>query len=152
MKHPAHTVCSQGAFSELKESLFSGMMGVAEPLILRRSTMTFDSTQLVNELRAELGDLSATPTSPTRIDLAWTDTNHNESGFKIERSLDGMSDWTQIATVGANVINYADTHLASRTTYYYRVRTYNAGGDSEYSNIANETTEAYKVYLPLVAR
>ncbi len=96
--------------------------------------------------------LTASPVSQTQIDLAWTDNNSNESGFKIERSLDGTSGWTQVAVVGADVVNYADINLVSRVTYNYRVRACNAGGDSAYSNTASATTEAYKVYLAYIVR
>ena len=84
--------------------------------------------------------LTAAPASQTRINLAWTDNSNNESGFKIERSKNGTSGWTRIATVGANVTTYSDAGLSCDTTYYYRVLAYNAGGDSSYSNTANATT------------
>jgi hypothetical protein len=85
-------------------------------------------------------NLQATTVSQTQINLSWTDNSTNESGFKIERSPNGTSSWTQIATVGANVTAYSNTGLTCNTTYYYRVRAYNAGGDSSYSNVANATT------------
>jgi hypothetical protein len=65
--------------------------------------------------------------------------SNNEDGFKIERSPDGASGWTQIDTVGANVMTYVNTGLACGT-YYYRVRAYNAAGDSGYSNVVNAMT------------
>jgi hypothetical protein len=98
------------------------------------------------------GNLTATAVSSNQIDLAWTDNSDNESGFKIERSPNGTNGWTQIDIVEANVTTYNNTGLTRSTTYYYRIRAYNAGGDSDYSNIANATTEACKIYLPLVAK
>ncbi len=83
--------------------------------------------------------LTATIVSSSQINLTWTDNANNESGFKIERSLDGSS-FTQIATVGANVTSYNNTGLAESTTYYYRVRSYNSSGDSAYTNTASATT------------
>jgi hypothetical protein len=44
------------------------------------------------------------------------------------------------ATVGANVTTRSNTNLSSSTKYYYRVLAYNAGGNSDYSNIAIATT------------
>jgi hypothetical protein len=75
------------------------------------------------------------------IDLTWTDSDATETGFKIERCTGaGCSDFAQIATVGANVTGYSNTGLAASTSYSYRVRAYNAAGNSAYSNIAAATT------------
>jgi hypothetical protein len=59
---------------------------------------------------------------------------------RLERSLDGLSAWTQIAAMGANVTGYADTGLAAGTTYYYRVRAFDTYTSSNYSNVAQATT------------
>lgn len=83
--------------------------------------------------------LTATAVSTTEIDLAWTDNSTNETGFKIERSPDG-STWVQIATAAANATSYNNTGLTDGTKYYYRVRAYNQGGNSAYSNTANDVT------------
>jgi len=61
------------------------------------------------------------------------------SGFKIERKT-GSGSYFQIATVGAGVTSYSNTALNASTTYYYRVRAYNAAGNSDYSNEASATT------------
>jgi hypothetical protein len=84
-------------------------------------------------------DLTAVAVSKTRINLAWTDHASNETGFKIERSTNGTS-FTQIATVGANVTTFASTGLRGNRLYYFRVRAYNATGNSSYSNIASAKT------------
>ena len=60
---------------------------------------------------------------------------------KVERSLDGTT-FTQIATVGRGVATFVNTGLAPTTTYYYRVRAYNASGNSAYSNVASTKTKA----------
>ncbi len=67
--------------------------------------------------------LLATAVSHTQINLLWTDGSTNETGFRIERSTDGIN-YTEIGTVGANVTTYQDIGLAPFTTYYYRVRSY----------------------------
>ena len=85
--------------------------------------------------------LSATAASSTQINLAWTDNSNNEDGFRIERCQGaGCSNFTEIATVGANVVSYQNTGLTAGTTYQYRVRAYNGGGNSAYSNTASATT------------
>jgi transcriptional regulator CtsR/regulation of enolase protein 1 (concanavalin A-like superfamily) len=85
-------------------------------------------------------DLSATAISSSQIDLSWTDNSSNETGFKIERKTGSGGTYSQVATVGAGVTTYSDTALIVNTTYYYRVRATNSGGDSPYSGEANATT------------
>jgi titin len=85
--------------------------------------------------------LTAAAVSNAQIDLSWTDNSSNEAGFKIERNTSADSaTYTEIATVGPNVTSYSSTGLAGSTAYYYRVRSYNANGNSAYSNAASDTT------------
>lgn len=81
-------------------------------------------------------NLTATSTGKKKIRINWTDNSNNETGFKIERSTDGVN-FAQIATVVADIVTYQNTGLASGTRYYYRVRATNGSGDSAYSNTAN---------------
>ena len=85
------------------------------------------------------GNLTASAISSSQINLGWSDSSSNEDGFRIERSTDAVN-YVQIATMGANVTTYADTGRSAGITYYYRVRAYNAGGNSGYSNPAWATT------------
>lgn len=73
------------------------------------------------------------------IGLAWTDQSTNESGFRVERSTDGAN-FAQVGQVGANVTTFTDSGLSSGATYHYRVRAYNAAGNSAYSGVASATT------------
>lgn len=97
-------------------------------------------------------NLAATVVSKTGINLAWSDNSNDETGFRIERSLDGSSGWTQVATVWADVTTYSDTGLTCATAYHYRVSAYNAGGASVYSDVVSATTLPYNVYLPTIFR
>ena len=85
-------------------------------------------------------NLNVTTISQDRIDLNWTDNSLSESGFRIERSENGTTGWTQIDTVGANQTTYASTGLSCGTTYYFRVRAYNSWVNSPYSNVDSDTT------------
>jgi fibronectin type 3 domain-containing protein len=86
-------------------------------------------------------DLVATPVSSSEIDLTWTDNSNNEDGFKIERCQGvDCTNFAQIAQTGPNVATYNDTGLSCNTSYTYRVRAFNAGGNSAYSNPASATT------------
>ncbi len=98
------------------------------------------NTATLAALPAAPSALTATAATSAQINLAWTDNAGNETGFKIERSPNGSSSWTQIATTGANVTTYTSTGLGANTAYYYRVRSYNGTGNSGYSNSANATT------------
>lgn len=84
--------------------------------------------------------LSATAASQTQINLSWNDNSTNEAGFKIERSLTSGSGFSQIATTISTT--YSDPSLSAGTKYYYRVRAYNADGNSDYSAEANATTQS----------
>jgi subtilisin family serine protease len=82
--------------------------------------------------------LTATPgASSGKINLNWQDNAGNEQGFKIERCQGtSCNSFSQIATVGANVTAYTDSNRTRGRWYRYRVRAYNATGNSAYSNIA----------------
>ena len=90
-------------------------------------------------------NLVATPSTlssraPT-IRLTWTINSTNEQGFTIQRALN--SSFTQSLTtfgVGAGVSTFTNTSVVKKTKYYYRVRAYNASGNSAWSNTASATT------------
>jgi galactose oxidase len=84
-------------------------------------------------------NLTATAVSASQINLSWTDNSNNETGFKVERSKHGRR-FKRIATLGENVTTYSDSGLSRATTYSYRVRAYNSGGNSAYSNTVSATT------------
>lgn len=84
--------------------------------------------------------LTATSTGTMGIDLNWSDQSNNEDSFVIERSEDNGA-FSVIASVGADETTYSDTGLAPGTTYSYRVKATNSGGESAYSNVASATTD-----------
>jgi hypothetical protein len=63
-----------------------------------------------------------------QVDLQWRDNAYNESGFHIERGINGV--YTKIGSVGANVTRFSDTGLTTVADVEYRVRAYNAQGES----------------------
>jgi hypothetical protein len=100
-----------------------------------------------NELVATLPNPPAAPTSlvatatnQTTVVLSWSDNSANEQGFKIERSDDGGGTFHQIATSGINEATYTDIGLTKDTSYFYRVRAFNAGGNSAYTDLARIRT------------
>lgn len=88
-------------------------------------------------------DLEAIAVGSLRIDLQWQDNSDNETSFSIERCEgENCTDFLEIATVGANVMDHSDGALEPAIRYRYRVRAVNGGGHSAYSNIASAATQA----------
>ncbi len=96
--------------------------------------------------------LSAVPSSSTLVNLSWTDNATTETGFKVERCPGTTcTNFAQIAqpgsTTGIGTTTYSDTNVTASTSYVYRVRAYNAGGDSANSNQVVVTTPAGTVAM-----
>jgi len=79
-------------------------------------------------------NLTTTAISNTQINLSWADHSGTESGFTIERKIGATGIFQEIATVGAEVTSYSSTGLLRQTQYCYRVRAFDANGNSAYSN------------------
>jgi predicted phage tail protein len=77
---------------------------------------------------------------PPQIRLTWIDTATTESGFKIDRKVSATGTYTQLALTAANIASFVDPNLSASTTYCYRVRAYNTGGNSGYTNEMCGTT------------
>lgn len=74
-----------------------------------------------------------------QVDIGWTDGATNEMGTKIERRI-GTGAWMEIGSVGPNIVVYSNTGLTPATPYGYRVRAFNSGGNSAFSNEVSVTT------------
>jgi hypothetical protein len=90
--------------------------------------------------------LSGVPALDT-VALAWADVA-GETGYRIERSLDGSTDWKVVGTQGQDVTTFIDTKLTPGTSYHYRVIATNAGGESAPSNVFDATTEIAPIEEP----
>jgi serine protease len=101
-----------------------------------------DYLQTPTPAPAAPSNLRVTSTRTNSISIAWTDNSTNETGFSIERCQGSTcTNFAEIGTVGANVTSATNSGLARRTTYRYRVRAYNSGGYSAYSNIVSGATK-----------
>ncbi|MEP7214049.1 MAG: metallophosphoesterase [Acidobacteriota bacterium] len=86
--------------------------------------------------------LQAQAVSGSQINLSWNDNSNNESGFDIERCAGAnCTSFARIALVGLDAESYSDPTIAAGD-YRYRVRGFNASGNSAFSNIANVSTSA----------
>ncbi len=68
------------------------------------------------------------------VELAWVDNSANEDGFRVERKVEPTGDYATLITVGTNTTTYVDTAVSASETYCYRVKAFNAVGDSGYTN------------------
>lgn len=74
--------------------------------------------------------------SATDILVNWTDASTDETGFHVFRSTGDNANYTLIRTVSANATSTLDASLTPGQDYYYKVRAFNAGGPSAFSNEA----------------
>ena len=94
-------------------------------------------------IRAPIG-LTATAVSATKINLAWTDSATNETGFRVDRcSGPACTNFAQVGTnLAANTVAFSDSGLTASTSYSYRVRAFNATDSSAWSSTVSATTLA----------
>jgi FtsP/CotA-like multicopper oxidase with cupredoxin domain len=112
-------------FNTVGDSLTSNIASVAVPTVTAPLAPT--------NLTATASLLSSNP--PT-VALVWTDNSNNEMGFLVERATNAgfTAGFTAFPITAANVKNFTDTTVAATTSYYYRVRAHNLGGDSTNAN------------------
>jgi 6-phosphogluconolactonase (cycloisomerase 2 family) len=85
-------------------------------------------------------NLIATDITTTTVDLEWQDKSDNESGFEVYRKLNSSSQWSLIETASANLLVHADKELSPATSFDYRVRAINAGGESGWTTVLEVRT------------
>ena len=97
---------------------------------------------------AAVSDLAAAKDATngaTEIDLTWSTPANNGftlTGYTLQRK-SGSGNYADVSTnIGASVTSYSDTGLTPVTTYTYRIRATNSGGDAPWSNEPSETTDA----------
>ena len=117
---------------EFAASVFSGPGGAGQP----------PTEPPPSEPSAPTG-LSVGAVSTSTVELSWTDTSADESGFQVERCEgSGCSDFAQVSTVGQDVVTFTDSGLSPATTYRYQVRAVNATGSSAPAGPVEATTQA----------
>lgn len=77
------------------------------------------------------------------VKITWQDNSTDETGFTLERSLNGGAFTVVAASLGVGAVLYQDdTAVGSiliANVYTYRVRAFNSAGASAYSNTASIT-------------
>lgn len=85
-----------------------------------------------------------------QIDLAWTDTNTTETGYRIDYSPNGGQSWALLIVAPPNSQSYSLTGLVCGTAHSLRVRA-ERGHDSTHSNYTPELTVSTTPCPPLTA-
>ena len=99
----------------------------------------FSNVVSVTPLPAAPTSVTATAVSATRIDLSWSQAI-GATGYRIERSLDGATEWLTHATVAAGQSSWSDTGLLPGNPYSYRLAAIGLAGDSSPSATATAMT------------
>ncbi|HZN92382.1 MAG TPA: fibronectin type III domain-containing protein [Myxococcales bacterium] len=73
-------------------------------------------TQAASRPLAAPGSPAAQAISSSEIDVTWVDTNSQEQGYSVERSLSQSSGFAVVASLPRNAQAYADLGLAAGTT------------------------------------
>jgi len=81
----------------------------------------------------------AAPTNPAAaiqtarsIRISWTDNSNNETGFTIQRSVNGGA-FTLLVVTAANATSFTDVSVSTGNTYAYRIASTNGAGSSAFA-------------------
>ncbi len=83
--------------------------------------------------------LQAKAAASNSIRLTWADNASDETGYVVERSLDGQN-WSKVATLAANAVSYTNTGLSANKLYRFRVYALKDALLSAFSNTAQAQT------------
>jgi hypothetical protein len=70
------------------------------------------------------------------VSLAWADNSSDETGFHVETSTDGVT-YRHLRQLPPDTTSLAGLGVSTQVQNYFRVRAFNAGGDSAHSNVAS---------------
>lgn len=140
------------------ETDFTDLITLSSPAITYTNTGLDPTTEYIYRIKVEnyfTDEVSAStlPVSPPNqpsslygknigknsITIKWTDNSNNETGFIVERSLNGVN-FTQIASLSRNITEYTNNSLTPNSAYTYRIKAFNEDGSSGYSNALTLST------------
>jgi hypothetical protein len=93
------------------------------------------------EARVKVSDLilqlTAVAADGPQVNLQWNlSDDATVFGYKVERSLDPLSGYSEIYTADRSATSFADQDVVAGQAYYYKVRSYKNSTYSTYSNVA----------------
>lgn len=112
---------------------------------------THDSTSLLNVIDETIKSsmpvnipeapslLTCKSFSSTILNIKWKDNSTSEYQFRLQRSTNGTV-WNDLDSMGMNTTSFTDANLLPNTKYYYRIRSENHLGSSDYSDSAFAVT------------
>jgi fibronectin type 3 domain-containing protein len=84
------------------------------------------------------GSFSTSSWKANSIILNWRDVS-GETGYRVERSTDGGTTFSTLATVGVNIPSYTDATVVQGNQYKYRIVALSAVGDSPVTPVVTES-------------
>jgi hypothetical protein len=101
-------------------------------------TPTTQNLAPLSPTNLKVANVAAHDNTRNDITITWVTNSFNETGFEVWRSTDGTT-FTQIATLPPNSMSFTDSKLGAGT-YFYKVRAFNANGESNFTNVDSVIT------------
>lgn len=104
----------------------------------------------ITNLAREWPTLTGLTTNASSILVAWSDLN-GETGYSLERSETNAANFQVLASLPANVTQFADSDLIANATYHYRIKGHDSHSNSIYSPVLTIDSPISGPLLPPVA-
>lgn len=115
-------------------------------------SQSFATTAELPALPGAPANLAASGISRTKIQVTWDDVN-DESGYQLFRSNSNNGNYVLFATLPANTVSFIDSGLFANTINYYKVRAFNEGGNTVFSNEDSaKTANSIPVVTPVATQ
>lgn len=93
---------------------------------------------------------AAIAVSTSEISFSWDNSTGDVGGYKIYRAIGTTGDFRLVQTVSSAINSINSTNLFPHLMYRYKVKAYNAGGDSDFSNeVSGLTSNSIPVIPPI---
>lgn len=130
----------------LKGDRFSGTMEWSiqdsqQITVICRGKSSLTGTRLPKPPAAP-DQLQGSALSPTSVRLTWRDNSRVESGFQIQRKSTQSPFFFDHVEAGRNATSFVDTNVSAGWSTDYRVRAFNAAGESSFSDPVTVVTPA----------